>query len=155
MNLLVRISEPVRLPARTQMAVKTWFEPPVCKDTFSGGANQRSTGKTWRVPGERLGTTYTKDLRWTVNHGQYQLPWYFADTRWQWARLSITDCEIHGLEDEDLMKTRLVVATSNGRWESQTSRIELEHRPKFKFGGTKAVSCFVNFVTSSLRACQN
>ena len=30
---LVRIDEPVRLPVRTQMAVKAWFEPVVFEDT--------------------------------------------------------------------------------------------------------------------------
>ena len=30
-NLLVRIDEPIRLPARTQMAVKARFDPRVCK----------------------------------------------------------------------------------------------------------------------------
>ena len=33
-NLIVRISEPVRLPARTQMAVKARFEPTVSEDTI-------------------------------------------------------------------------------------------------------------------------
>ena len=33
MNLIVRVSEPVRLPARTQMVVKARFEPEVNEDT--------------------------------------------------------------------------------------------------------------------------
>ena len=32
-SLLVRINEPIRLPARTQMAVKARFEPVVCEET--------------------------------------------------------------------------------------------------------------------------
>ena len=32
-NLLVRIDEPIRLPARTQMSIKVRFEPAVCEET--------------------------------------------------------------------------------------------------------------------------
>ena len=32
-NLIVRLADPVRLPARTQMVVKARFEPAVCEDT--------------------------------------------------------------------------------------------------------------------------
>ena len=32
-SLIVRLADPVRLPARMQMAVKARFEPAVCKDT--------------------------------------------------------------------------------------------------------------------------
>ena len=33
-NLIVRLADPVRLPARMQMAVKARFEPAVCEDTI-------------------------------------------------------------------------------------------------------------------------
>ena len=124
-NLIVRLADPVRLPARTQMAVKYRFEPAVCEDTV---VLLEPTHDLL----EKHGVCLAKGLiPLTPEAGEEQL--IMANTMDQnvWLRCWMTverampteGCEIHGMDAEDQTQARLetvrrteVVMTPTTAW---------------------------------------
>ena len=108
-HLLVRVSDPVRLPALTQMTVKTRFKPAVSEDTV---VLVEPTGDLL----EKHGVCLAKGLV-PLSPGICDGQLIMANTTDHdiWLRHQMTvgkavyaaDCEIHDMEDEDKVEHRL------------------------------------------------